>query len=116
MVFAIVAGIDRLPLSAYVPAHWLVGPIDLTPPQRIQQDDVFASWLEHVVALRLHLNEMALQVRNARTAMLAALGFATQAWVTGKGPLENAYDHLKDPFGANSELPLEHSNCAKFVL
>ncbi|KAK9802808.1 hypothetical protein WJX73_009876 [Symbiochloris irregularis] len=41
------------------------------------------------------------EVRNARTAMLAVLGFATQAWVTGKGPLENAYDHYTDPFGAN---------------
>ncbi len=35
--------------------------------------------------------------------MLANLGFWTQAWVTGKGPIENAVDHLKDPFGANSE-------------
>ena len=43
-----------------------------------------------------------LQVRNARLAMLATLGFAVQAWVTGKGPLENAIDHLKDPFGQNS--------------
>ena len=34
--------------------------------------------------------------------MLAALGFATQAYVTGKGPLENAVDHLRDPFGQNS--------------
>lgn len=41
------------------------------------------------------------EVRNARTAMLANLGFWTQAWVTGKGPIENAVDHLKDPFGAN---------------
>lgn len=42
------------------------------------------------------------QVRNCRLAMLTFLGFAVQAWVTGKGPLENASDHLRDPFGANS--------------
>ena len=34
--------------------------------------------------------------------MLAALGFAVQAWVTGKGPIDNAVDHLRDPFGQNS--------------
>lgn len=45
---------------------------------------------------------MCAQVRNCRLAMLAALGFATQAYVTGKGPLENAVDHLRDPFGQNS--------------
>ena len=45
---------------------------------------------------------MCMQVRNCRLAMLAALGFATQAYVTGKGPLENAVDHLRDPFGQNS--------------
>lgn len=44
-----------------------------------------------------------LQVRNCRLAMLAFLGFSMQAFVTGKGPLENAVDHLRDPFGANSE-------------
>ena len=47
------------------------------------------------------------QVRNARLAMLATLGFAVQAYVTGKGPLENAQDHLRDPFGANSKALLE---------
>lgn len=47
------------------------------------------------------------QVRNARTAMLAILGFWVQAWVTGKGPLQNAVDHLHDPFGANGMALLE---------
>ena len=44
-----------------------------------------------------------MQVRNARLGMLAAGGFAVQAWMTGKGPIQNAVDHLRDPFGQNSE-------------
>lgn len=44
-----------------------------------------------------------MQVRNCRLGMLAALGFAVQAWVTGKGPIQNAIDHLRDPFGQNGE-------------
>jgi hypothetical protein len=46
-----------------------------------------------------------MQVRNARLAMLACGGFAVQAWVTGKGPIENAVDHLRDPWGNNSTYP-----------
>lgn len=41
------------------------------------------------------------EVRNCRTGMLAILGFWTQAWVTGKGPLQNAVDHLHAPFQNN---------------
>ncbi|KAK9918540.1 hypothetical protein WJX75_004847 [Coccomyxa subellipsoidea] len=52
------------------------------------------------VGLTTDYNRQA-EVRNCRLAMLAALGFATQAYVTGKGPLENAVDHLRDPFGQN---------------
>jgi hypothetical protein len=53
------------------------------------------------------------QVRNCRLGMLAALGFAVQAWVTGKGPIENAVDHLNDPFGQNSKSSTlsQTSNC-----
>ena len=49
---------------------------------------------------------MSVQVRNARLGMLAVLGFAVQAWVTGKGPIQNAMDHLKDPWGQNGKIPM----------
>ena len=42
------------------------------------------------------------QVRNGRLAMLAFLGFCSQAANTGKGPLQNLSDHIADPTHNNS--------------
>lgn len=46
------------------------------------------------------------EVKNARLAMLAFLGYVCQYFATGKGPIDNLVDHLIDPtrnnFATNS--------------
>ena len=45
------------------------------------------------------------EIKNGRLAMVAFVGFASQAAVQGKGPIASLQYHLADPFHRNSEPP-----------
>ena len=51
------------------------------------------------------------ELKNARLAMLAFLGFSSQAAVTGMGPIECLKAHIEDPWHNNSKHP-PPSSCA----
>lgn len=45
------------------------------------------------------------EIKNGRLAMVAFVGFSSQAAVQGKGPIASLKYHLADPFHHNSESP-----------
>ena len=46
------------------------------------------------------------EIKNGRLAMVAFLGFSSQAAVQGKGPIASLKYHLEDPFKHNSKPQL----------
>lgn len=49
-----------------------------------------------------NLDELKLkEIKNARLAMVAFLGFAAQHAATGKGPIDDLVDHIASPWGVN---------------
>ncbi|RWW46510.1 hypothetical protein BHE74_00047560 [Ensete ventricosum] len=46
------------------------------------------------------------EIKNGRLAMVAWIGFYLQAAITGKGPIQNLFEHLSDPL---------HNNVTSFI-
>ena len=55
------------------------------------------------------------EVKNARLAMVAFLGFTSQTAITGLGPIACLKKHLEDPGHNNSTLPLPLTLFPRFI-
>lgn len=41
------------------------------------------------------------EIKNGRLAMFSFVGYVAQYAATGKGPVQNLFDHISDPWGVN---------------
>ncbi|KAK6232217.1 hypothetical protein QUC31_010569 [Theobroma cacao] len=88
--YARYCGIEALePLGIYLPG-------DINYPGGVLFDPLNLS-KDPVAFEELKVKE----IKNGRLAMVAWLGFYSQAALTGKGPVQNLLEHLSDPFHNN---------------
>ncbi|KAL8491586.1 hypothetical protein ACS0TY_023253 [Phlomoides rotata] len=88
--YARYCGIEALePLGIYLPGDINYPGGALFDPLNLSND------LDSIEELKVK------EIKNGRLAMLAWLGFYTQAALTGKGPVQNLLDHIADPFHNN---------------
>ncbi|KAL6176251.1 hypothetical protein ACLB2K_052886 [Fragaria x ananassa] len=88
--YARYCGIEALePLGIYLPGDINYPGGELFDPLNLSRDPVAFEELK------------VKEIKNGRLAMVAWLGFYSQAALTGKGPVQNLLEHISDPLHNN---------------
>ncbi|RZC46096.1 hypothetical protein C5167_039038 [Papaver somniferum] len=66
-------------------------------PNLVHAQSILAIWATQVVLMGFVEGYRVKEIKNGRLAMFSMFGYFVQAIVTGKGPIENLYDHIADP-------------------